>query len=252
MLRRVETVKRRLVPVDHAVVNQVQARSIAFANGCRTTAVFVSNLLRIGRGEATARVRAAEALGSRRTITGQAVEPRFPLVAAAQAEGVLSERHAAVIVRRVDALPDEIAEQSGDWLEADPGRSTAGTWTRPCWTVTPGNWSTGWIRTVSSTSSVTGTRPAASTCTAAPTAPAASKQTSPPNAPNCWPPNWTRSPNRDPSSEAGPDPRTARQRRHDGFEQLLKLADAGRAAAQSRRHHHHRAAHHGRRRLDHR
>ncbi len=70
VLRRVETVKRRLVPVDHAALNQVQARSIAFANGCRTTAVFVSNLLRIGRGEATARVQAAEALGSRRTITG--------------------------------------------------------------------------------------------------------------------------------------------------------------------------------------
>ena len=71
VLRRVETVKRRLVPVDHAAVNQVQARSIAFSNGCRTTAVFVSNLLRVSRAEATARVRAAEALGSRRTITGQ-------------------------------------------------------------------------------------------------------------------------------------------------------------------------------------
>ncbi len=117
VLRRVEAVKRRLVPVDHAVVNQVQARSIAFANGCRTTSVFVSNLLRVSRAEATARVKAAEALGSRRTITGQAVAPRFPLVAAAQAEGVLSKRHAAVIVRRVDALPDEIADRSGDWLE---------------------------------------------------------------------------------------------------------------------------------------
>src|SRR4051812_32663834 len=86
--RRVETAKRRLVPVDHAVLNQLTARSVAFTNGCRTPGVFLSQLLRISRAEATARVAAGELLGTRGTFTGEPVPPRFPLVAAAQADGL--------------------------------------------------------------------------------------------------------------------------------------------------------------------
>src|SRR4051794_37732966 len=116
--RRLEAAKRRLVPVDHAVVNQLSARSVPFSNGCRTTAVFLSELLRISRGEATGRVKGAETFGSRRTLTGAPVGPRFPLVAAAQADGVLSDRHAAVIAKWVDKLPDELADQAGEFLES--------------------------------------------------------------------------------------------------------------------------------------
>ena len=71
--RRVETAKRRLVPVDHAVLNQLSARSVPCTHGCRTTVMFVSNLLRVSRAEATARVKAAELLGHRRTLTGAPV-----------------------------------------------------------------------------------------------------------------------------------------------------------------------------------
>src|SRR5947208_3325712 len=88
--RRLEAAKRRLVTVGHGVVNQLAARSVPFTNGCRSTGVFLSELLRISRGEASARVAAAELLGARRTLTGAPVGPRYPLVAAAQGEGVLS------------------------------------------------------------------------------------------------------------------------------------------------------------------
>jgi hypothetical protein len=33
--RRVEAAKRRLAPVDHAIVNQLAARSVPFTHGCR-------------------------------------------------------------------------------------------------------------------------------------------------------------------------------------------------------------------------
>src|SRR3954470_20027924 len=59
LAREIETAKRRLVPVDHGVLNQLAAPSVSFTHGCRTAAVFVSNLLRISRSEATARVKAA-------------------------------------------------------------------------------------------------------------------------------------------------------------------------------------------------
>jgi hypothetical protein len=117
VLRRVETVKRRLATVDHAALNQVEQRSLAFTHGCRTSAVLLSNLLRIGRLEAVARVRAAEALGYRRTITGAQVEPRYPLVAAAQADGAIADRHAAVIVKTIESLPDSVADEFGEFVE---------------------------------------------------------------------------------------------------------------------------------------
>src|SRR5690348_1574847 len=77
--RRLEAARRRLAPVDHAVLNQLSARSVPFTHGCRTTAVFLSELLRISRSEATGRVKTAELLGPRRTLTGEPVGPRFPL-----------------------------------------------------------------------------------------------------------------------------------------------------------------------------
>jgi hypothetical protein len=223
VLRRVETVKRRLAPVDHAAINQVQARSIPFTNGCRTTTVFLSNLLRIGRGEATARAQAAEALGVRRTITGALVGPRFPLVAAAQTEGVLSERHAAVITRRVDSLPDEVADRSGDWLEAtlvehgrhlDPAvldrhaRQLAyrldqdGVYDEQAYRDKTRSFDL--HRRTDGSAHLDAELTAECAEYLATALDAVTKPT--------------------PSSEAGPDPRTATQRRHDGFAQLLTLA----------------------------
>jgi hypothetical protein len=74
--------------------------------GCSSTAVLLSELWRVSRPEATARVRAAEALGPRRAMTGEVLGPRYPLVAEAVADGGISARHAAVITRLIDRLPD--------------------------------------------------------------------------------------------------------------------------------------------------
>ncbi len=164
-------------------------------------------------------------LGSRRTITGAAVEPRFPLVAAAQAEGVLSERHAAVITRRVDTLPDEIADQSGDWLEAtlvEHGRHLDPT--------VLDSHARQLVYRLDQDGQFDEQRHRRQDPRHRP-APPRRRLRPPrsrphrPNAPNCWPPNWTRSPNPNPSAEAGPDPRTARQRRHDGFEATPQTRD---------------------------
>lgn len=117
LLTEVETAKRRHAPVDHAVLNQLAQRSVAATHGARSTAAFVSNRLRISRAEATARIKAAEALGYRRNVTGCLVEPQYPLVAAAQADGIISERHAAVIVQAVQKLPDPVADEFGEFVE---------------------------------------------------------------------------------------------------------------------------------------
>ena len=76
--RRVEVVRRRSTALDHAVIGQLERRSVAFSHGARSTGVLLSQLLRISRPEAAARVKAAAALGARVTVTGQPVEPKFP------------------------------------------------------------------------------------------------------------------------------------------------------------------------------
>ncbi len=58
-------------------------------------------------------MRAAGDLGARRALTGDLLPPVFPAVAAAQAEGAIGDRHAAVIRSTVHALPAAAADQAG-------------------------------------------------------------------------------------------------------------------------------------------
>src|ERR1700710_2651275 len=117
VLKRVEVAKRRLAPVDHELIGQVQARSLAFSNGARTATSLLGQLLRISGPEAAGRVKAAEALGRRVTVCGARVEPQYPLVAAAQADGVISDRHAKAVVDAVSKLPDSLVDEFDDFLE---------------------------------------------------------------------------------------------------------------------------------------
>ena len=112
MLTELEIDARQQAAVGHAVVAELDARGIAAELGCSSTAVMLSERLRIGRREATARVRLAVELGPRRALTGESLPPRFPRVAAAVADGAISDRHAALICRTVDGLPDAALEQA--------------------------------------------------------------------------------------------------------------------------------------------
>src|SRR5690349_1160887 len=99
--------------VGYAVVAELEARGIGAELGCSSTAVLLSERLRIGRREAAGRVRLAAELGHRRAMSGEALPARFPEVAAAVAEGAIGDRHAALICRTIDGLPDAVLEQAG-------------------------------------------------------------------------------------------------------------------------------------------
>jgi hypothetical protein len=96
-----------------ALVTELEARGVAPELGCASTAVLLSERLRIGRREAAARVRLAAELGPRRALSGESLPARYPQVAAAVAQGVISDRHAALICRTIDGLPDAVLEQAG-------------------------------------------------------------------------------------------------------------------------------------------
>jgi hypothetical protein len=65
LLRRFETIRNRTAVVDHRLLQQVVQRSIRFARGCKTTAVYLKFLLRLAPGEAHRRVKAYERFGQR-------------------------------------------------------------------------------------------------------------------------------------------------------------------------------------------
>src|ERR671930_39138 len=90
--RDLERLRRRLPSVEHQLVLEAEGRGLAEAQQLRGVAQLIRGLLRVDPGEATSRVRAAHATGYRRTLTGEPVPPLFPQLAAAQADGRVSER----------------------------------------------------------------------------------------------------------------------------------------------------------------
>ena len=86
----------------------VASRSLAQQRGYARTSVFLRDLLRISPHAACGRLRAAEALGPRRALTGEPLEPSYPTVAAAQLSGAISPEHARVVVQTVESLPEAV------------------------------------------------------------------------------------------------------------------------------------------------
>jgi hypothetical protein len=103
--RDAEIGRRMLAPIDHALFQEAQARHVAFTCGAKNITLLARDVLRIGAGEASARVKAAEALGRRRALTGELLAPIYGKVAAAQASGSVAEAAARVITEIDSARP---------------------------------------------------------------------------------------------------------------------------------------------------
>ena len=117
LLRETERLRHRLEPVDHAQLLELERRGLAATAGARTVPRLLCRLLDIDPGEARARHRAAEVAGARRSLVGELLPPAYPVVAAAQADGVLSARQARVITDCVEKLPDAVKHE-GPGVEA--------------------------------------------------------------------------------------------------------------------------------------
>ena len=90
LLRGLETQRRRLPVVDHALVAELDQRGVAGELAARDTKTLLRDVLRLSSRQAKARCTAAVDLGPRRGLTGEALAPPLPAVAAAQAHGVIS------------------------------------------------------------------------------------------------------------------------------------------------------------------
>jgi hypothetical protein len=115
----VEVRRRKLAAEEHVVIAEVAARGLGHTYGARSTEALGVQLLRISPGDARARVRAAQDLGPRRGLIGEPLEPIYPLVAAAPAEGAISPAHAKIVVDTVEKLPDAVRVEHEEQVERD-------------------------------------------------------------------------------------------------------------------------------------
>src|SRR5882724_2595240 len=118
LLRGLETQRRRLPVVDHALIAELDHRGAAGELMARDTASLLRETLRVTSREAQARHEAALDLGPGRSLTGQPQPPLLPVVAAAQAEGSISPEHAGVIATVIAKLPKDVECEHGAAVEA--------------------------------------------------------------------------------------------------------------------------------------
>ena len=122
--RAIESVRNRLAALEHRCIIEAEQLGLPQAHAAVNTASFVRDLIHVDARDAAARVRVAHAAGPRQTLTGEHVEPEFPLVAAAQAFGSISPAHAQIVVRTIQQLPDAVLDEAAG-LEAELVASAA-------------------------------------------------------------------------------------------------------------------------------
>jgi len=116
--REVEVQTRRSAAVDHRVIVDLERRGLAGLGAYASTAALARDVLRIVPGEATALVHAAHRLGPRHLPSQPVLPEQYPDTAQAVQAGKISARHAAVVTRAVDQLPDEVVDELGGWVQS--------------------------------------------------------------------------------------------------------------------------------------
>ncbi len=116
-LRELEVRKQAIEVEQLSLIAQVETERLAYDLGAKSTVVLLRDALRIGANDAAGRVRLALAITPPRLITGELVEPQHPQTAAALADGSISVRAAATVVKMTDKIDDLLADQSAPLYE---------------------------------------------------------------------------------------------------------------------------------------
>ncbi|KDF00148.1 maturase [Mycolicibacterium aromaticivorans JS19b1 = JCM 16368] len=103
VLERLETAMRRQVAISHSQLTRLERYE-----GCPPISIVVADVLRISRGAAKRRVRDAEQLVPRQTLTGAELPALLPATGRAWNAGLLDGEHVRVIQRFFRDLPDHV------------------------------------------------------------------------------------------------------------------------------------------------
>ncbi|WP_319437400.1 HNH endonuclease signature motif containing protein [Mycobacterium sp. RTGN5] len=117
VLERLETAQRRLTAISHAGVARLEQ-----FEGCPPVGIALADVLRISPPEARRRIRDAEQLAPRTTLTGDPLPPLLPATSQAWHDGQLDREHLRVIQKFFHDLPDHVPSAEVEKAE----RSLAG------------------------------------------------------------------------------------------------------------------------------
>jgi hypothetical protein len=113
-----EAVRRLLPVVEHAAINTLTQQASAEQIG-GSLKQYLADRLHIRSDEAHRRIADAEVLGTRRTLTGEPLPPRWPATAAAQHAATINEGHVREIARFFHKLPSWVDAPTREHAEAD-------------------------------------------------------------------------------------------------------------------------------------
>jgi hypothetical protein len=126
VLDEIETLTCQLPSHGHRLLARLQAETTPKELGAKSWRDVLAIRWRISASEAGRRLEEAAALGPRRTLTGEPLEPVLPYTSAAQAHGAINREHVKVIRDAMNGIPSAIDAITRTQIESDLVRTAIG------------------------------------------------------------------------------------------------------------------------------
>ncbi|MCQ9387871.1 HNH endonuclease [Brevibacterium sp. 50QC2O2] len=108
VLKGIEHLTRVTTSTEAVVVARAEYEVPTADYGAKTLPALLTRLLRIDGAAARRRVRFARAIGAGRSLTGARLEPAYPHVALALADGGVSVDQAQAVIREIEKIPTQV------------------------------------------------------------------------------------------------------------------------------------------------
>jgi hypothetical protein len=108
VLKGIEHLSRVTTSTEAVVLARAEHEVPTVDYGAKTLPALVTRLLRIDGATARRRVRFAHAIGAGRSLTGARLEPAYPHVALALADGGVSVDQAQAVIREIEKIPTQV------------------------------------------------------------------------------------------------------------------------------------------------
>lgn len=115
--REAEAIRRQLATLDYPIASEVESRKLPDTELTRNAAGYLGKLWRLTPHEASVRVQEAKSLGRRTALSGAVLEPLRPAAAQARRLGILGDSQVSVILKALHELPRDLPAAELDCAE---------------------------------------------------------------------------------------------------------------------------------------
>ena len=122
---RLERLRRRMPAPEHQLLTHARTLTPPTAIGAKSWSDVLATRMRISSTEATRRIKEADDLSPRTSLTGAPLPPRLPETAAAQARGDINAEHVAIIRKCLKDAAPYIDASARDAIDLNLSRKAA-------------------------------------------------------------------------------------------------------------------------------